>query len=283
MSVKPPHHQCPMPILDPTSGRARDEAKRDPRFNESLARGLELLRAFTQGKAFLANHEIAQITGLPKATVSRLSYTLTQLGYLSYSAKQEKYELGIGVLSLGFGFLSNLAVRRIAKPLMQELANLTKAGVGLADRDRLDMVYIEYCTPDGVKTFLQNIGDRLGFAESAIGRAHWAALPEDEQHFLLEHLRRKHGDQWHLYESRLISAKDDLMQYGFCKSIGDWNADINGIAVPLQIEHAPIYVFNCGGPAYRISAEFLSNEVAPLLQTTVNTIKSMLINLPKGY
>ncbi len=44
-------------------------------------------------------------TGLPKATVSRLTFTLAALGYLNYSASQEKYSLGTAVLSLGHAFM----------------------------------------------------------------------------------------------------------------------------------------------------------------------------------
>ncbi|MEG4313517.1 helix-turn-helix domain-containing protein, partial [Pseudomonas sp. FIP_A4] len=46
---------------------------------EALSRGLEVLRAFTHGSVVLGNQDIARITGLPKPTVSRLTYTLTRL------------------------------------------------------------------------------------------------------------------------------------------------------------------------------------------------------------
>ncbi len=59
-----------------------EQAPKDRKFVEALARGLEVLRAFTHGHAVRGNQDIARITGLPKPTVSRLTYTLTQLGYL---------------------------------------------------------------------------------------------------------------------------------------------------------------------------------------------------------
>ena len=40
----------------------------------SLARGLEVLRAFQHGETVLGNHQIVLRTGLSKATVSRLTY-----------------------------------------------------------------------------------------------------------------------------------------------------------------------------------------------------------------
>ena len=54
----------------------------DRKFVVALARGLEVLRAFTPSEGLLGNQEIAARTGLPKATVSRLTYTLTMLADL---------------------------------------------------------------------------------------------------------------------------------------------------------------------------------------------------------
>src|SRR5689334_4536435 len=77
------------------------DASKDRQFVNALARGLELLRCFRPGEVYLTNTELARRTGMPKPTISRLSYTLTKLGYLSYSAEQGKYQLGSGVLALG--------------------------------------------------------------------------------------------------------------------------------------------------------------------------------------
>jgi DNA-binding IclR family transcriptional regulator len=56
---------------------------RDRQFVNGLARGLEVLRAFRPDDGPLGNHALAERTGLPRSTVSRLTYTLTSLGYLS--------------------------------------------------------------------------------------------------------------------------------------------------------------------------------------------------------
>ena len=119
----------------------------DRKFIEALARGLDVLRAFQPGDGFLGNQEISQRTGLPKSSVSRITYTLTKLGYLTYSDRLEKYQLGSGVLALGYAFISNLGIRQVARPLMQELSNVTNTAVGLADRDRLEMIFFRIHRP----------------------------------------------------------------------------------------------------------------------------------------
>src|SRR5256885_13076191 len=56
---------------------ARAAVHGDRKFVTALARGLEVLRVFTPTEGLLGNGEIAERTGLPKPTVSRLTYTLT--------------------------------------------------------------------------------------------------------------------------------------------------------------------------------------------------------------
>src|SRR2546423_11863094 len=72
---------------------ARPAIQADRKFVSALARGLEVLRAFTPAEGLLGNGEIAERTGLPKPTVSRLTYTLTKLGYLSHVEPLAQYQL----------------------------------------------------------------------------------------------------------------------------------------------------------------------------------------------
>src|SRR5919198_4114338 len=107
---------------------------KDRQFVTSLARGLEILRAFAPNETLLGNQEIAQRTGLPKPTVSRLTHTLTKLGYLSYAPRLGKYQLGTPVLALGYAVLANLGVRNLARPLMQEIADFSRGSVAVGGR-----------------------------------------------------------------------------------------------------------------------------------------------------
>ena len=91
----------------------------DPRFNNALARGLAIRRAFQLDQKLLGNVELAETTALPKSTISRLTFTLTQLGYLRYREEFGKYELAAGVVGLAYPYLANMALPAIARPLIQ--------------------------------------------------------------------------------------------------------------------------------------------------------------------
>ena len=95
------------------------ETDKDRLFVTALARGLEVLAAFRPGELALSNQELAKRTGLPKSTVSRLSYTLTRLGYLAQDEASGHYRLGLAVLALGSTVLASYDIRQIAGPLMR--------------------------------------------------------------------------------------------------------------------------------------------------------------------
>ena len=82
--------------------------------NRSLERGLELLRAFGPGAALLGNGDLVERTGLPKATISRLTRTLAVAGYLEHDAGRKAYRLGVPLLSLAQAMRGGSAMARTA-------------------------------------------------------------------------------------------------------------------------------------------------------------------------
>ena len=79
------------------------EPQTDPSFATTLAHGLDVLDAFRNHPGPLSNAELAAHTGLSRPTVSRLTHTLTQLGYLRRDTKG--FVLGLGVLAAAYPVL----------------------------------------------------------------------------------------------------------------------------------------------------------------------------------
>src|SRR5471032_524817 len=114
----------------------------DPSFSTTLAHGLDVLAAFRSASGSLSNADLAAFTGLSRPTVSRLTYTLTQLGYLKRDAKG-RFELGLGILAAAYPVLSALKVRQLARPLMREFASYAGGTVSIAMPFGIDFIYIE--------------------------------------------------------------------------------------------------------------------------------------------
>jgi len=83
---------------------AFDADKSDRKFVATLAKGLDLLRTFQTRIGPLSNKELVALTGYPKATVSRMTYTLVETGYLQQN-RDGRFEISARVLSLGYPLL----------------------------------------------------------------------------------------------------------------------------------------------------------------------------------
>ncbi|HDY5318383.1 TPA: IclR family transcriptional regulator [Pseudomonas aeruginosa] len=259
-------------LIDPM--QEKDEELKDRQFVTALARGLELLRCFTPRESLLGNQELAKKTGLPKPTVSRLTHTLTRLGYLRHLPHNGKYQLEVGVMSFGYAMLSNLSIRALARPLMEEMAGYAKAAVAMAARDRLSMVYLDVVHGEANLTMRRQVGSHLSLHRSAIGRACLAAMPEDEREFILGHIRKRHPEDWPEVRKGLERAFRDYADYGFCLSLGEWQRDVNAVGVALHHESHGLLAFNCGGPSFHLKREKLEDDIGPRLLHMVHNIEA---------
>jgi DNA-binding IclR family transcriptional regulator len=247
-------------------GRVKPASQQGRHFVTALARGLEVLACFRKGETLLGNQEIASRCALPKSTVSRLTYTLTELGYLHYVEAAGKYRLGMAILALGTSMLARLDVRNIARPLMEELALSSKLLVALAARDRLSMVYVECFRGYTPILLALDVGSRISISTSATGRAFLAVCGEELRASIFEEIRALDEAAWPRTRDAIAKAIDEYRTLGCVCSFGDWQANVNAIAVGFKPGGGlPAMVLNCGAPDAVVSPEFLMTEVRPKL------------------
>ena len=248
----------------------------DRSFVVALSRGLDVLRAFRPNDGLLGNQEIAARTNLPKPTVSRLTYTLTKLGYLTPVPRFEKYQLAPAAMALGYAALANLGVRHLSEPYREELMRETGGAVAVGARDRLSMIY--FGQSRGMTIGVQlDVGSRVPIATTAMGRAYLWALPEEERNALLRDLKEHYGTRWAKMRDGIERAGETVAKYGFVISAGEWHDDIAaaGVALKLNDGTGP-YAFNCGAPAFRFTEDRLRNDIGPRLLTMVRNIEAAL-------
>ncbi len=251
--------------------------KQDRHFVTALSRGLDVLSCFRSGSRLLGNQDISERCRLPKSTVSRLTYTLTKLGYLHYVKESGKYRLGTATLALGSAVLGRFEVRDLARPLMQELADSTGTTVSLGARQRLSMVYVEVCKGNAVLSLNGEVGMRLPLATSAIGRAYLAVCSDTERADLREQIRELDHLAWPNIQQGIDKAMAMYAESGVCGSFGDWQPDVNGIACGFRPGNGlPPMAINCGAPAFKVSEEYLMSEVRPRLIDIVRRIEEGL-------
>ena len=252
-----------------------EEKIRDRHFVTSLARGLEVLRVFQAGDGFLGNQEISERTLLPKPTVSRLTSTLTKLGYLEHDSRLKKYRLGSPILALGYAFLGNLDIRRVASPLMQELADYASATVALSAKDRLSMLYLELRHGIGSTYLRREVGARIPMHCSAAGISFLAGSNRETRTYYMKQIEKQQGQNWRKTQRLINKGIKEIETNGYCMVIGAVEPSVNAVAAPIIAKDGMnVLSVNCTGPSFHLTEEKLVTSIGPRLVNMVSTIKA---------
>ena len=253
-----------------------EEGPDSRRFVTALARGLDVLACFDVDEKWLTNTEIASRTGLPKPTVVRLAYTLCVLGYLRHSRESGKYALGDSLAALGITMVSNLKLRRIARPYMQDLADRYDISVSLGIRNGLSVLYLENCRSGAPLSLGLDIGSRIPIAETAMGHALLAVMEPRERERLLAEIRQADGARWPQVRQAIDEGCAHCRARGFTVVVRDWQTDIAGVGAAIRQPDGRVIAFNAGGQASKFPRELLAQEIGPQLARMVKGLESFV-------
>lgn len=249
------------------------DATADRRFVTALARGLELLRCFRPQDRWLRHQELARRSGLPQATVSRLSFTLTSLGYLRHRAETGEYALSPAVLALGFSVLTNFELGRIARPLMEALAEHTQAAISLGVRHDTSMVYVAHCRSTARLILGLDVGTRLPLAVTAMGRAMWCRATPGLQALINRRIEAEQPVRWPELHAGLLRAQSEYTERGYTSSESEWESEIAAVGVGIDIgDGREPLALTIGGPAARLRGKLLHDDFGPALVRTRDAI-----------
>ncbi|MFD7062725.1 IclR family transcriptional regulator C-terminal domain-containing protein [Streptomyces sp. NPDC059906] len=158
------------------TGASKQELGRE--FVESLARGLTVLTAFGEGRSALTLTQVAEATGLARATARRALITHARAGLVAPAA-DHTFTLTPRVLSLGFPPLSRTSLPEIAQPHLTALAERVHESASLAvlSDSGEEIQYTARASAARVLSARVTVGTRLPARATALGRV-LLALPE---------------------------------------------------------------------------------------------------------
>ena len=265
-------------------GTSRRRAARAPAINgdrkfvTALARGLEVLRCFTPTEGLLGNGEIAERTGLPKPTVSRLTYTLTKLGYLAHVERLAKYQLAPAALDArlhgarqhphpparahphagGRDYAGAVGRARHARPARPDLSGACALQARRDAAPDAGLAPADHHHRDGPRADRRHAGRRARPGCSATSSA-------------------QEGKNWPKIKAGIERAIKDFETRGFTLSLGDWERDINAVGVPLTApDGSGVFAFNCGAPGFQFTRERLESDIGPRLVNMVRNVEVAL-------
>lgn len=239
----------------------------DRKFTNTLARGLAVLRVFRASDSGLTHAQIAERTGLPKPTVSRLTYTLCELGYLSHGGRNDRFRLGPSAIA--FGSVTSVAIDflDLASDAMQQLADDTGTLTLVAVRDEAKMMLVRTWRPKHASTIWLEPGHRIPVLGSSSGRAVVASLGEErfEQLTPDADMRQFRSEGY-----------TQLIGQGFAYALEGtrFNSAINAVSVPYFAEEfgEPV-AFTAGATPAELSEVRIQTEVGPALRDVVRALE----------
>lgn len=211
--------------------------------NRSLERGIEILRAFRPGVDTLGNGEIAERTGLPRSTVSRLTKTLVDFGMLDEVRTERTYRLAAAVLSLGYAVRMGSPVLKVLGPLMRAESTRRRLNVGLATADRTMMVYLESIRYNPRPTLRSIVaGQRVPMELTSLGRAYLAGIPDAERDRQIAQFRRRNAAATRALVAEVQKSIRAIRRDGYCAV--SWQHGVLAVATPIVLDGWPVYALN---------------------------------------
>jgi len=146
---------------------------------DAAAKALELLNAFSFREPRLSLAELAERTGIPRATAFRLMSTLEQSGFVV--KHHGAYQLGIKCFVLGNIVAGGLDLRETAHPHLVALRDATRETTQLAILDHWQVVYLDRILGPFPTGFMRSrAGAILPAYCTGLGKALLAYRPEAE-------------------------------------------------------------------------------------------------------
>ncbi|KGD89886.1 IclR family transcriptional regulator [Achromobacter sp. RTa] len=251
-------------------------AEDSPLFITALARGVSVLRAFSEGQPAMTLPELADATGLSKSSVQRFAHTLWTLGYLRKDPVSKKFSLAPWSLELGMKYVQTSPLVLGGNPFLHMLNRNSQETCSLAEPDGLDMVYVARFATHKEMFVNMPVGMRLPLYCTAAGRAVLARLDEPVARGLLERCDRK------AYTVGTITDMDALLaelefarRHGYARSNGEfYPGDITVSAAVLDAGGTPVGAVNVSVPSSRWSFEQAQAVFGPQVMETAHAISA---------
>jgi IclR family pca regulon transcriptional regulator len=254
---------------------------REPRYSQSLERGLAILSCFTARRPVLGIADIADELGMSRSTTHRYVITLVALGYLEQGASR-KYRLGLRVADLGLSALNSTGLREHARPYLEELRQRTSYTASLSVLDGTEVLYIDrvrsFRRSQGRTDLEQSPGSRLPAYCTAMGKLLLANLSDSEQREILASTKpAKRGPNTITSKRALRDELEHVRDAGFAVNDEELASELFAIAAPVRdAGREVVAAVGLSAPSAMISLEEMVDALSPHLVSTADRISARL-------
>ncbi|MBU3594300.1 helix-turn-helix domain-containing protein [Polynucleobacter sp. 71A-WALBACH] len=208
-------------------------------YSSTIKSGIDLLRCFSHSEPVIGNKRLSELLDLPPSTVARITNTLCDLGLLNKAPHERKYQLGYGVLKLGYPVIANMPERHIARNWMKELTDKSLGQTSMAVLDNFDAVYVESFRPEEQWLSIPEIGTTRPVLYTAIGHALLYSLDKQKFNYLMNIFQSKYKGSANKIISDIKASFSQINECGYCIIRGTYRKELHAVGVPLTPPNHP--------------------------------------------
>lgn len=266
-----------MAVVPDDGGRAGRDDSDDPNFMTSLARGLSVIRAFTEREPNLTIADVARITGLPRAAARRCLLTLERLGYAGTDGRT--FFLRPRILALGYSFLSSAPLATILGPVLEGISRRLQESSSAAVMDEDEVLYIARSATKRIMSVGLNVGSRLPAYCTSMGRVLLAHMPAGEVAAYLDRVPlRPFTNRTITDRARLMEELDRVRVQGWSLQDQELELGLRSLAVPVaNASGAVVAAINVSAQAGRVEPAEMIESFLPVLQSAAAETRSLLV------
>jgi IclR family pca regulon transcriptional regulator len=241
------------------------DALTDPSFMTSLARGLAVVRAFSDSGKPQTIAQISQKTGIPRAAVRRCLHTLKQLGYVD--AELNNFALRPKILTLGYSYLSSTPLTVSSQPYLNNISRALGESSSLAVLEDGEVLYVARSAASRVMSVALNAGSRLPAYCTSLGRVMLAHLaPAELDDYFARAKLKPMTERTVVNQKKLREILAAVRQDGYALIDEELELGLRSIAVPVRGASGNVLAaLNVGAQAARVSAPRMKEEFLPVL------------------
>ncbi len=248
----------------------------EPDFMTSLARGLAVLSVFAQHAREVTMSQISAETGISRAAVRRVLYTLGKLGYVGEQGRG--YVLLPRVLGIGGAYVAASSMTAAAQPVLDALRDQVHESCSLGVLDGDDLLYVARAETVRIMSIGLRAGSRLPAYCTSMGRVLLAALPHDTLESYLERNPLRPRTERTLTGPREFQEMlARVRREGASLTDQELEIGLRSIAVPVRNRRGDVVAaLNIGTQAGRISLQAIQTQLLPRLKNAAQQLGALL-------
>jgi IclR family pca regulon transcriptional regulator len=235
-------------------------------------RAFAIVRAFGRESPSLTLSQVAERTGLTRASARRFLLTLQSLGYVGSDERQ--FFLRPRVLDLGFAYLSSVPVFNIVEAHMEAMVQQVQESSSASVLDGTDVIYTVRVPTKRIMSVQIEVGTRLPAYATSMGRVLLAALNPEQLGTYFDQAKMEQLTPTTVTdEDRLRATLDQVRDQGWCLLDQELEVGVRSVAVPLHDSAARAFAaMNISTNATRVPIQRLLGDFLPLLRQTAHAI-----------